>query len=107
MVAALVSRLTGVAVSHEVAMTGEITLQGRVLPIGGVKDKVLAARRAGVRKVILPEENRRNLVEIPEELRKDMEFHFVESIADVLEYALDEGAGSEADTQKSRVEVEV
>jgi ATP-dependent Lon protease len=87
--AALVSRLTGVPISHEVAMTGEITLQGRVLPVGGVKDKVLAARRAGLKRVVLPERNKPNISEIPEELRKGMEFDFAETIGDVLGYVLD------------------
>lgn len=103
MAAALVSRLTEVPVSHEVAMTGEITLQGRVLPIGGVKDKVLAARRAGLRRVVLPERNRANLAEVPEELRKDMEFDFAETIADVLGYVLDERSESRAQSGESVV----
>jgi ATP-dependent Lon protease len=89
MAAALVSRLTGIPVSHQVAMTGEITLQGRVLPIGGVKDKVLAARRAGIRRVVLPEMNKPNLTEIPEALRKDMKFCFAETVSDVLRYVLE------------------
>ena len=69
-------------------MTGEITLRGRVLPIGGVKEKVLGAHRAGIRHVILPEENRPDLEDIPEDVHQSIEFHFVESLDDVFEIAL-------------------
>ena len=69
-------------------MTGEITLRGNVLPIGGVKEKVLAAHRAGIKVVLLPEDNRKDLEEIPENVRKVMEFHFVSRIEEVLKHAL-------------------
>ena len=89
MVAALTSLLTGRPVRHEVAMTGEITLRGLVLPIGGIKEKVLAARRAGIRTVILPERNRKDLVDVPEDARQDLDFEFAETVGEVLKAALD------------------
>jgi ATP-dependent Lon protease len=85
---ALVSALSGRAVKRSVAMTGEITLRGNVLPVGGVKEKVLAARRARVNTIILPQQNRRDLEEIPKELLKEIEFVFVDSIRQVLRIAL-------------------
>lgn len=88
--AALASTLTGRKTRREVAMTGEITLRGRVLPIGGVKEKVLAAHRAGTKKVILPEENRKDLEEIPQKVKSKMEFVLVEHMDDVLAQALRE-----------------
>jgi ATP-dependent Lon protease len=88
MATALISLCTNRNVRWDVAMTGEITLQGHVLPIGGVKEKVLAAQRAGVRKMILPAPNRKDLVDIPKIIRKEMEFLFVEDITEVLKTAL-------------------
>jgi len=88
MAVAMTSALTERPVKRDVAMTGEITLRGTVLPIGGVKEKVLAARRAGVRRVILPEPNRKDLEEIPPQVRKDVEFFFVEVVDDVLKDVL-------------------
>ncbi|MGH9823235.1 MAG: S16 family serine protease, partial [Blastocatellia bacterium] len=85
---ALVSALSGRPVRRSVAMTGEITLRGNVLPVGGVKEKVLAARRARVSTIVLPQQNRRDLEEIPKELLKEMEFNFVESVRQVLKTAL-------------------
>ncbi len=70
-------------------MTGEITLRGKVLPVGGIKDKVLAAFRGGLNEVILPKENEKDVEEIPEEVRNAMEFHLVESMDEVLRLALD------------------
>ena len=89
MVTALASLLTHKPVRHDVAMTGEITLRGLVLPIGGVKEKVLAARRAGIRMVILPARNRKDLVDIPDEIRKELKFRFARTIGDVLSAAMD------------------
>ena len=65
-------------------MTGEVTLAGLVLPIGGVKEKVLAARRAGIKRVILPQANKKDLRELPDHVRQEMQFHFVERVEDVL-----------------------
>jgi ATP-dependent Lon protease len=96
MTTALASLLSGRPVKHTVGMTGEVTLQGRVLPIGGVKQKVLAAHAAGLTEVILPERNRGDLDDVPEEVREQMTFHPVMSIDEVLEVAL-EPAGRGAD----------
>lgn len=85
---ALVSLLTARPVNRRVAMTGEITLRGDVLPIGGVKEKVLAARTAGIRTVVMPRLNRRDVEELAEDLRKGLTFHFVEHLDEVLELAL-------------------
>jgi ATP-dependent Lon protease len=85
---ALASAFTGRPVRRDVAMTGEITLRGRILPIGGVKEKVLAAHRAGIRVVILPEENRRDMDEIPQQVLKDIEFRFARHMDEVLQIAL-------------------
>jgi ATP-dependent Lon protease len=89
MATALVSALTKIAVRKDVAMTGEITLRGKVLPVGGIKDKVLAAYRGGINEVILPKENEKDVEEIPAEVREAMEFHLVESMDEVLRLALD------------------
>ena len=89
MVTALASLLTGRPVKHTVGMTGEVTLQGRVLPIGGLKQKVLAAHAAGLTDVILPERNRGDLDEIPDEVAQQMAFHPVMSIQEVLDRALE------------------
>ena len=89
MATALISALTKIAVRKDVAMTGEITLRGKVLPVGGIKDKVLAAYRGGINEVILPKENEKDVEEIPGEVREAMEFHLVESMDEVLRLALD------------------
>src|SRR5213082_3333307 len=89
MVTALASLLSGRPVRHTVGMTGEVTLQGRVLPIGGVKQKVLAAHAAGLTDVVLPERNRGDLDEVPEEVRDAMKFHFAMTIDEVLNVALE------------------
>src|SRR6476660_9654060 len=89
MTTALASLLSGRPVRHDVGMTGEITLQGRVLPIGGLKQKVLAAHAAGLAEVILPERNRGDLEDVPEDVREVMRFHPVMTIDEVLEHALE------------------
>ncbi len=89
MFTALVSMLTGIRVRHDVAMTGEITLRGRVLPVGGVKEKVLAAHRAGIRRLLLPERCKADLEEVPKEIKDELEFVFVQRMDQVLENALE------------------
>jgi ATP-dependent Lon protease len=89
MTTALASLLSGRPVKHTVGMTGEVTLQGRVLPIGGLKQKVLAAHAAGLTDVILPERNRADLDDVPEDVREQMSFHPVMTIDEVLEVALE------------------
>jgi len=96
MTTALVSLLTGRPVKHTVGMTGEVTLQGRVLPIGGLKQKVLAAHAAGLTEVILPFRNKADLDDVPEEVRDEMTFHPVSSVEEVIDLAL-EPAGITAD----------
>jgi ATP-dependent Lon protease len=91
MATAIVSLATGRTVSEKVGMTGEITLTGQALQIGGVREKVLAAQRAGLTKVILPRENEADLSELPEETRKEIEFVLVDNVREVLDAALDGG----------------
>ena len=86
---ALTSLITGKAVDPKIAMTGEITLSGAVLPVGGIKEKILAAHRAGIKKVILPKENERDLEDVPEDVRSELKFVPVETIEEVLKEALD------------------
>jgi len=88
MCTAMVSVLTHIPVRADVAMTGEITLRGEVLPIGGLKEKLLAALRGGIRTVLIPEENRRDLQEIPENIKNDLELIPVRWIDEVLQHAL-------------------
>jgi ATP-dependent Lon protease len=94
MTTALASLLSGRPVRSEVGMTGEVTLQGRVLPIGGVKQKVLAAHRAGLKEVILPERNGADLEDVPESVREQMTFHLASEIGEVLAHALATPEGS-------------
>jgi ATP-dependent Lon protease len=90
---ALVSLLTKTPVRGDVAMTGEITLRGKVLPIGGVKEKILAAHRLGMRTIIMPRDNEKDLADVPEDVQKVLEFRLVETMDDVLRIALErEGA---------------
>lgn len=89
MFTALVSLLTGIRVRHDVAMTGEISLRGRVLPIGGLKEKTLAAHRAGIKRVLVPERNKADLEEVPKEVRDELEFVIVNKLDEVLAAALE------------------
>ncbi|MBI3360927.1 MAG: endopeptidase La [Chloroflexi bacterium] len=84
----LISAFTGRKVRHDVGMTGEITLRGRVLPVGGIKEKVLAAHRAGIRTIVMPKKNEKDLVEIPKNARRELKFVFVENMDDVLRAVL-------------------
>ena len=86
---AIASALSGMPVRRDIAMTGEITLRGKVLPIGGLKEKLLAAHRAGLREVLLPKDNEKDLPEVPENLRKEMKLHFVDIMDEVLQKALE------------------
>jgi ATP-dependent Lon protease len=88
MFTALASLVMNRPVRHDVAMTGEITLRGLVLPIGGLKEKTLAAKRAGIKQIIIPKRNEKDMPDIPEEVRNTVKFHFVENIDQVLEIAL-------------------
>jgi ATP-dependent Lon protease len=93
MLCALVSVITGRLVRQDIAMTGEITLRGDVLPVGGIKEKVLAARSAGIHKVILPQLNQKDLEEIPESLKKEMTFEWVKRMEEVVKLALIQAEG--------------
>ena len=85
----MVSELTGIPVRSDVAMTGEITLRGEVLPIGGIKEKLLAAHRAGIKTVIVPGENEKNLAEIPDNIKQDLTIRTAKWIDEVLDIALE------------------
>ena len=88
MATAVISTLTGIPVRKEVAMTGEVTLRGKVLPVGGIREKVLAAHRAGIKKILLPRENERDIEEIPENVRQKLEFVLISTVDEALEHAL-------------------
>jgi ATP-dependent Lon protease len=87
---ALASLISGRPVGNDVAMTGEVTLTGQVLPVGGLKEKALAAQRAGIKRIIVPQRNEGEIAEIPEHERGDLEFTYVEELGEVLEEALEE-----------------
>ncbi len=100
---ALISLLTNRPVRPDVAMTGEITLRGLVLPVGGIKEKVLAAHRAGIQTVILPEKNRKDLEEVPQKIRKGMRFHLIKRMEEVARLALRPARqGSKAQTLRPK-----
>ncbi len=88
MCTSMISALTSTPVRKDLAMTGEITLRGKVLPVGGIKEKVIAAHRAGVKKVLLPKDNMKDIDELPQNVRKELEFRSIETIDEVLEEAL-------------------
>ena len=98
---ALASLLLNRSVRHDVAMTGEITLRGLVLPIGGLKEKTLAAKRAGIKQVIVPKRNEKDLPDLPEEVRQTLKFHFVSDIDQAMEIALTPERGKTAKPTKT------
>jgi ATP-dependent Lon protease len=98
---ALVSLISGRPVHRDVGMTGEITLRGQVLPVGGIKEKVLAAHRFGLKSVILPKYNEADLEDIPEEVRREVQFVFAETVDDVLQAALEPAVQDVEQKQKS------
>ena len=102
MATAMASALTRAAVRKNVAMTGEITLRGRVLPIGGVKEKLLAAHRLGIDTIIMPKDNEKDLPEVPEEVRNALCIHLVETIDEVLALALEDACPTDAAAADSR-----
>ena len=89
MLTALTSLLTNKTIKKDLAMTGEITLRGQVLPVGGIKEKILAAHRAGIKTVILPKWNEKDLEDIPKEVQNKIDFRFVDKMRDVLSIALE------------------
>src|SRR5262245_40369138 len=97
MYTALVSLLTERTVRSDTSMTGEISLRGLVLPVGGIKEKVVAARRAGIQRVILPARNRRDYDDIPEEARRNLEFVWAQTVEDAVTAALDPATAPEAE----------
>jgi ATP-dependent Lon protease len=94
MATSLASLLTGRPCRPETAMTGEITLRGKVMAVGGIKEKVLAARRAGIRTIIMPAENEKDLQDVPQDARADLAFRFARTIDDVFEHALEPAAAT-------------
>ena len=100
--ASLASLLTGRPVKHNLAMTGEITLRGKVMPVGGIKEKVLAAKRAGIDTVVLPKLNQKDLEDVPEKVRQEMRFEFVDTIDEVLERVLEPALAAEPSDEKRR-----
>ena len=88
MVTAIISSITGIPVNKTIAMTGEVTLRGHVLPIGGLKEKLLAAHRARIATVVIPEDNKKDLVEIPKNILNDIEIKIVKTVDEVLKIAL-------------------
>ena len=88
MCTAMISTLTNTPVRKDIAMTGEITLRGKVLPVGGIKEKVLAAHRAGIRKVLLPADNKADIDDIPEKVRNEIEFVLISNAKDALDQVL-------------------
>lgn len=102
MATALISSLSGRKVRHDVAMTGELTLTGRVLPIGGLKEKVLGAIRAGIKEIILPKDNEADIDDIPADVQQTLIFHLAETLDDVMAVALVNGQKAKTATKKKR-----
>ena len=94
MLTTIASLFSGLSVSPKLAMTGEITLRGAVTPVGGIKEKLIGAHRAGIERVILPKRNERDLREVPDEIKAGLKIEFAETAADVLRLALGTGRGS-------------
>jgi ATP-dependent Lon protease len=92
----LYSLVTGKTIRKNLAMTGELTLSGRVLPVGGIKEKIIAAKRAHLREILIPGENKKDLADIPEYIKKGLKFHLVEDMKDVIKIAFDKQAGGMA-----------
>ena len=88
MVTSIVSSITNIPVNREIAMTGEVTITGQVLPIGGLKEKLLAAHRAGIKQVLIPKENEKDLTDIPKKVKEDIKITSVEFVEEVLKIAL-------------------
>lgn len=101
MATALTSAITQIPVHHEIGMTGEITLRGRILPVGGIREKVLAAARAGIKKVLLPSKNEKDLIDVPAAIRRNMQIFFVNHMDDVLSQALQYSPVSQKERGKS------
>lgn len=107
MATAIASVMKGKPVDGEVGMTGEITLRGQVLPVGGIKEKVLAARRAGLKKVCLPRRNEKDLDELPEDVREEMQFILVDRVEQVFDVAFGNSEGiqsAQIETEQRRTE---
>lgn len=100
MATALVSLLTGKPIKSHVGMTGEITLRGQVLPVGGIKEKMLAAHRAGLKTIILPQRNEADLEDLPDDVRNKLHFKFVKTVDQVLQYALELNTESKSSNGK-------
>ena len=92
---ALVSLCREKPIEHTVAMTGEVTLRGKVLPVGGIKDKVLAALRAGIKTVVLPKRNEKDMEEVPDYAKEHLEFRFADKVGDIMPIAFGEEGGEE------------
>lgn len=105
MACSIASALTGIPVRKEVAMTGEITLRGRVLPIGGLKEKILAAKAAGIKTILLPKRNEKDLEEIPKHIQKDLKLIFVETTEEVLQHALKRQISTPRPVSRKRIPV--
>ncbi|MEM1350616.1 MAG: S16 family serine protease, partial [Myxococcota bacterium] len=105
MFVSLLSLFTGIKVRHDVAMTGEITLRGNILPVGGIKEKVLAAHRSGIQRILLPARNEKDLIDVNDDIREELEFFFVDQVSQLPELVFEEGfkfvAPPEADEAKN------